>query len=234
MEEELERKLSSDNPKITRILLNLKKSINSPRRAFARLILGRKIWEESVFNHHCSSFKHAKTATEKLMTKRLGQTHEHYATFRILNYTLKLKNIVEIGVHVGDSTIPLLESVKETGGFVTSIDTLPCNLAKERITKLGYDKHWKFIQSDSLKVDWTEPIDHLFIDGLHEYDQVYQELEKFEPFLIKGGVITLHDTYFDRVRNAILDYIKNRKDLKYFEYYNCFGLGVIYKKPEIN
>lgn len=78
--------------------MNLKKSILSPRRAFARIILGKKMWEESVFNHHCGSIKHAKTPTEILMTKRLGQTHEHYATFKILNHVLKLNKILEIGV----------------------------------------------------------------------------------------------------------------------------------------
>jgi len=56
------------------------------------------MWEESVFNHHCGSIKHAKTPTEILMTKRLGQTHEHYATFKILNHVLKLNKILEIGV----------------------------------------------------------------------------------------------------------------------------------------
>ena len=208
----------------------VKQAIHSPRKALARLILGKKFWEESVFDHTCIRFKYAKTATELLMIEKHVMTHEHYATFKILNHILKLNRILEIGVDTGDSSIALLESVIRKGGFVTSIDLRSCDIAQQRIKKLGYDKHWNFIQSDSLKVNWTEPIDHLYIDGLHTYEQVSKELKKFEPFVKKNGIITIHDIALcDMVRNAILDYIKNRSDLEYFEYYNCFGLGVIFK-----
>lgn len=207
-----------------------KYAINSPRKTLARLVLGGKIWNELFYGHSCVSFKHAKSPTEILMTNGQGTTHEHYATFKILNHIYKIETILEIGVNTGESTIPFLESMINDNGFVTSIDIRPCSIAKQRVKELGYEKIWKFVQSDSLKVDWTDPIDHLYIDGLHTYDQVTSELKKYEPFVNK--IITIHDLHLDEVRNAILDYIKDRKDLKYFEYYNCFGLGIILKSKK--
>lgn len=207
-----------------------KYAISSPRKAIARLVLGKKLWNESFHGHSCASFKHAKSPTEILMTNVDGTTHEHYATFKILNHIYKVKTIVEIGVNTGESTVPFIESIMNDNGFVTSIDIRPCNIAKQRIKELGYEKNWKFIQSDSLKVDWKKPIDHLYIDGLHTYDQVTGELKKYEPFVNK--IITIHDLYLDEVRDAILDFIKDRQDLKYFEYYNCFGMGIILKSKK--
>lgn len=204
-------------------------SLKSPRKAIARLIMGKKLWNENICFHSCLFFKDTDSPTKFLMTKREVTTHEHFATFRILNYVLRLKKIVEIGVQLGNSTIPLLESAIENDGFVTSIDIKPCIEAKQRIKQLGYNTRWKFIQSDSLKVNWNEQIDHLFIDGEHTYEQVFKELEKFEPFVREQGIITLHDIVSEPVQSAISDYIRDKNNLKYFQYYNSYGLGVIYK-----
>jgi hypothetical protein len=78
-------------------------------------------------------------------------------------------------------------------------------------------------------VDWNEGIDHLYIDGKHTYQQVFSELKKFEPFVRKGGIITLHDFVEFDVRNAIYDFLKDRNDLKLYKYYNNNGLAVIFK-----
>jgi len=222
-------KNTSLNPKMSFKRRILDPTLKSPRKAIARLIMGEKLWSKSTLLHSCLHFDGDDSPTKFLMTQRDVTTHEHFATFHILNYILKLKKIVEIGVQHGNSSIALLESAIENDGFVTSIDIDECIEAKKRIKQLGYDTRWKFIQSDSLKVNWNEDIDHLFIDGLHTYDQLYKELEKFEPFVKKHGIITIHDIDNKILQNAISDYIQNKANLKYFEYYNCLGLGVIYK-----
>jgi len=205
-------------------------TIHSPRKAIARLIMGKKLWYENTLIHTCLMFKNTDSPTKSLMTKKEVSIHEHLATLCLLNYVLGLKRIVEIGTQLGNSTIALLESAFENDGFVTSIDIDECDEAKQKIKQLGYDSRWKLIQSDSLKIDWNEPIDHLFIDGNHTYEQVIKELTKFEPFVREHGIITLHDIVEERIQNAVFDYIKNKSNLKYFEYYNCNGLGVIYKQ----
>ena len=100
----------------------------------------------------------------------------------------------------------------------------------EDVKKLDLENYWSFIKSNDLTVEWTEPIDHLFIDALHTYDQVTNELKKYEPFVKPGGWITFHDIiYCPPVLDAINEYIKNRNDLTFYKYFNCNGLGLLRK-----
>jgi len=46
---------------------------------------------------------------------------------------------------------------------------------------------------DALK-DWSEPISLLWIDGDHRYAAVKADFLGWEPFLISGGIVVLHDT----------------------------------------
>ena len=216
--------------RVLKFIKIIKPALKSPRKALARAILGKKLWNENVLDHSCISGFKPRSATEFLMTVRESATHEHIATFQILNMVLKLKKILEIGVFEGSTTIPFLESAIENDGFVTSIDIADCIEAKKRVVKLGYEDYWKFIQSDSLDVVWNDSIDHLYIDGLHTYEQLTKELEKYEPFVKNNmGIITIHDLVDKRVSDAVDDYIKNRKDLVYKRYFNCAGLAVIIK-----
>jgi len=40
---------------------------------------------------------------------------------------------------------------------------------------------------------WTIPIDLLFIDANHGYDEVHRDFEQWTPFVRVGGVVALHD-----------------------------------------
>lgn len=42
---------------------------------------------------------------------------------------------------------------------------------------------------------WKRPIDFLFIDGDHQYEQVIRDFEDWSPHVKKGGFIAFHDTY---------------------------------------
>ena len=46
---------------------------------------------------------------------------------------------------------------------------------------------------DALK-DWSEPISLLWIDGDHRYEVVKADFLGWEPFVVPGGVVVLHDT----------------------------------------
>lgn len=169
---------------------------------------------------------------EECMIKPTG-IHEHLATLYMLTVELNLRTIVELGTRRGESTIALLSAAKEIGGKVYSIDIDPCLVAKERIKTLGLQEHWVFIQGDDLKVEWETPIDHLFIDTTHMFDQTLKELEKWEPFVKHGGIITIHDIVtFPEELQAINSYIKNRRDLRLYKYFNNFGLAVIFKRKQ--
>ena len=108
------------------------------------------------------------------------------------------------------------------------MDIDPCNDAKKLISDLDLTNSWEFIQSDDLKNDWKKPIDHLFIDTSHTYEQTLAELEKFTPFVKPGGIITLHDIIScPEVLSAINDYIKNKPHIKFYKFFHNNGLGVL-------
>jgi predicted O-methyltransferase YrrM len=49
------------------------------------------------------------------------------------------------------------------------------------------------IVARSTDVAWNEPIDLLFIDGLHDYASVAEDFAHFAPFVISGGYVAFHD-----------------------------------------
>lgn len=48
--------------------------------------------------------------------------------------------------------------------------------------------------SETAAKNWTKPIDFLFIDGAHEYEEVKKDFLLWSEFLVDGGIIALHDT----------------------------------------
>ncbi len=156
--------------------------------------------------------------------------HEHLQTIHLLTVELNLKNILELGTRSGESTIALCLAAKELNGKVTSVDIDSCSSVKEKVKKLNLDSYWKFIQIDDLELSWDEQIDHLFIDTSHTYDHTISEFKKFEPYVRKGGLITLHDIVScPPVLDAINDYISERKDLRFYRFFHNNGLGILRK-----
>lgn len=105
----------------------------------------------------------------------------------------KAKNILELGVRKGNSTVALLLGAQENYSRVVSVDI-------ERHDWPWYDPlefqfHWEFHEQDDLMfLPTSVPIDLLFIDTSHEADHTRKELEHFEPYMKERGMILLHDT----------------------------------------
>jgi predicted O-methyltransferase YrrM len=157
--------------------------------------------------------------------------HEHLATLFMLTIEFNLKRILELGTREGESTVALLQAAKQINGKVFSIDIDSCLRAKRLIQKYELQKYWEFTQADDLKMKWSTPIDHLFIDTSHTFDQTLRELEKYEPYVRRGGIITMHDIVSSQgVLSAITKYLENRDDLAFYKYFNSNGLGVIFKR----
>ena len=161
---------------------------------------------------------------------RQTDIHEHLATLYLLTVEHNLKNVLELGTRTGESTIALLYAAKRIGGIVHSFDLNPCELAKKQVAEYGLTEFWRFKQADDLDVEWDSPIDHLFVDTTHLYDQTLKELQKFEPHVKSGGIITMHDiVLYPDVKKAIVNYFKGRSDFRLYEYINNNGLAVIFK-----
>jgi len=112
--------------------------------------------------------------------------------------SLNARNILEIGVREGYSTLALNMAVGLTEGKLTSVD-----IEKARLKhRLPFEKRWSFIQADSLvflrSLQKHKPIfDMVFIDGAHNYEQVRQEFDFVSNYVNKSSLILFHDTMPD-------------------------------------
>jgi len=208
----------------------IKSAFVNPKKALIYLFLGKEKFHalRNLSEHSC--FLIEPSSSLELYMTHPTDIHEHIQTLHLLTIELNLKNILELGTRTGESTIALLLAAKEINGKVTSIDIDSCQEAKEKVEKLDLKSHWNFIQTDDLEMEWDDQIDHLFIDTSHTYDQTLAELEKFEPLVRKGGLISLHDIIScPPVLRAIDDYISKRNDIKFYKFVHNNGLAILRK-----
>ncbi len=116
--------------------------------------------------------------------------------------------IVEIGSWKGKSTICLaLGSMAAGGGKVYGVDPHK-PLAEEGYvedTEAEFLKNIKdaevqthvvpmVMTSEQAAKGWNKPIALLWIDGDHRYEQAKRDFLLWEPHVIEGGIVALHDT----------------------------------------
>ena len=149
---------------------------------------------------------------------------------RLYDLTVKLpsgKIIVELGVRWGNSTLALLAAVNDSGGHLYSVDVLP---ASGGASDYLAEPNWTFILGDDLNVvkTWDKPIDHLFIDTTHMFEQTLSELREWGRWVKPEGIITLHDTTNIEVMQAINKFMEespNKYDLTTFT--ESYGLSLL-------
>lgn len=114
--------------------------------------------------------------------------------------------IVEIGSFKGRSTVSFGFGCKGTNKHIYAIDLFEGDGADygsgdfQKIFQANIDRceltdYVTAIRKHSLEVakDWNKPIDILFIDGSHEYEDVKADFEAFYPHVKKDGIIAFHD-----------------------------------------
>jgi predicted O-methyltransferase YrrM len=79
---------------------------------------------------------------------------------------------------------------------------------------------------DDVAKTWTKPIDILHIDGLHTYEAVKNDFEKWAPFLKEDGIILMHDTMVDDPKFGVSRFFKEI-NLPKTNFGHCNGLGVV-------
>lgn len=122
--------------------------------------------------------------------------HSYCLTHSDINYHLpklkeigeKVNHITEFGVRTGVSSVALLSSKPHT---LISYDINPFNQS-QLLDSLKGDTNYQFIQKSVLEIE-IEETDFLFIDTLHTYDQLKQELELHSSKVRK--FIAFHDTH---------------------------------------
>lgn len=209
--------------------MNITNAIRNPRRSLVYLI-DREAFYSRYGNtlETCFDFD-AINEIQKLAARRTD-IHEHLTTLYMLTVELGLKRILELGTRNGESTLALLMAASKIGGHVWSVDINPCKQARQRVYDSGFSSLWSFTQADDLSVNWTDEIDHLFIDTSHTYEQTLAELKKFEPHVRRNGIISMHDPVAcPEVLSAVKEYVAIRNDLSYHIFLNNNGLAVLFK-----
>lgn len=115
------------------------------------------------------------------------------------------KGILEIGSYRGKSTACLAWGSKDGNNVpVITVDPFTChgtveenyNIFLNNITKAGVSDMVTAIPKTSDKAEVTTDLDLLFIDGSHEYKWIKHDLLKFDPLVVDGGWVCLHDFHF--------------------------------------
>ncbi|MBM3470423.1 MAG: class I SAM-dependent methyltransferase [Armatimonadetes bacterium] len=146
-------------------------------------------------------------------------------------------SIVEIGSWKGKSTIWLASGSKaagrekvyaidphtgsaEHGSGIWTFPEFEGNIRRagvaDRVVPL-------VMTSEQAVACWSGPVRLLWIDGAHEYDAVSRDFKMWEPYLIEGGVVALHDTigWFVGPRTVAV-----RSILRSGRFHNCGIVGI--------
>lgn len=119
--------------------------------------------------------------------------------------------IVEIGSWKGKSTVALARgSAKASSEKIYAIDP-HCVLPEEGYSRYLEDTTSEFLAnisragvedrvvpmimtSEEAAKGWNQPIRVLWIDGDHRYEAAKLDFTLWEPFLVEGGILAMHDT----------------------------------------
>jgi len=144
---------------------------------------------------------------------------------------IKPKVIVEIGTYLGGSA-RLWQALFKPDVLIT-IDRKKLAEDMENVLYL----HGQPSQDPRTVAAVTEfldgtPVDLLFLDGGHLYDQVKADFELYAPLVRNGGLVLLHDIYNDNP--GVVEVPRYWKELK--EWHTCIeieqtdnssGLGIV-------
>jgi predicted O-methyltransferase YrrM len=127
------------------------------------------------------------------MIKDLGETKD--------------KTMIEIGSFIGESTIIFARNFKH----VSAIDPFIDNYDPEDMTsnfnfnevfeeykrRIESEKEkvttYKLTSNDALSLLQGEKFDFIYIDGIHQYENVYEDIMNYLPLVKEGGIIGGHD-----------------------------------------
>lgn len=117
---------------------------------------------------------------------------------------------IEIGCLDGFSTAILLEcsclNLTSIDPFIP--DSMSANLigSKDRLNANIHpwrDRHHLIEDySWNARLHWTKPINLLFIDGDHKYENVLRDFLDWTPLLKQGGILAMHDSRMSRLGGA--------------------------------
>ena len=125
-----------------------------------------------------------------------GDSDSHLLSLFSICVSLRAKNILELGVRDGVTTLPLLCAADVFEGKLTSVDIQNTNFVPPK----DLARRWNFIKSSS--IDFLENLkqddvfDVVYVDDWHSYEHVKKELEILDSHVSLSSVILLHDLMY--------------------------------------
>lgn len=175
--------------------------------------------------------------------------HKYFGYDLVRN--LRPKKIVELGTHLGCSLFTFAQAVYD-GKLKSQLDAIDTWLGDKHSSLYGehilhrvqeikqacYPKvNINLVRKtfDEAVRDYpNNSIDLLHIDGLHTYSAIKHDYETWFPKVKKSGIILLHDIAVQKWGFGVyklLDQVK--RDFKTIEFTHSYGLGVIFKDPQV-
>ena len=170
--------------------------------------------------------------------------HGHVPFARWLLRQTDPKTFVELGVFLGDSYLPICETVfrNKLGTRCFGVDTWEGDAHAGAIGSSSFDRLKAFHDlrygafsrllrmrfEDAVREFKDDSIDLLHIDGLHTYEAVRSDFETWLPKMSAQGVVLFHDTAVKRDDFGV-DRLWSEISPKYpsFEFEHSNGLGVL-------
>lgn len=140
--------------------------------------------------------KHFEFLLKKVIEGK-GDSDKHLLTMYSIALSINAKNILELGVRNGDTTLPYLLAAKENNGHLESVDinesSFECPIELKNL--------WNFYKTDAIeflqdKVLQNKKYDLIYIDDWHSYEHVKKELELIDQLIRPGSVVLLHDLMY--------------------------------------
>lgn len=140
------------------------------------------------------------------------------------------RTAVEFGVRTGQSTIAIASGLESGGGG--TLRSYDINEPSVEVPKSD-TVSWTFERADTAKLELIKPCDLLFIDTLHNSDQVEAELRHA---VMVRRYIALHDVYMFAQRGEqgggiikpILEFLADNPEWQVMRYYHSeWGLLVL-------
>lgn len=125
-----------------------------------------------------------------------GDSDRHLLTLFSIAVSSNAKNIVELGVRNGDTTLPLALAAFLNKGKVHSVDIVNTDYSLPAPLKA----HSQFYNTDSISFlnTWnkSDSIDLIYIDDWHSYEHVKEELRILDELVTPKSLLILHDLMY--------------------------------------
>lgn len=122
------------------------------------------------------------------------------------------KIVLETGAFMGYSTSCIASALKQIGGkrIVHTIDCSPREFLFKDSSLADYINFIPGRSQDVCGMFDEQKFDMLVLDSNHDYETIFCELKLYEPKLVDGGIILIHDSlFFDGVGAAVSQIISS-------------------------